>query len=296
MEKNIVKNIMKAVVTTAMVATMFVGFGSEAEAKEVGYEDFMEYKGITNPMDICTKGLMEEMNRWCWAINHPGEDFDEARLRAIEEFAVLWDEINGNTVNVNIPSPSVSHTDMLALVNADRTACGVGTLVWNADLEAVAQQRAIEVMNNAYTEDFRKAVDTNDVAAYSEIVHRGHREGLGENAIVSFYTGVTSATANTNWIASANHHEARTRAGYTQYACASYTDPLTGMETWVEVFSNGTPATNASTFDYIRYATDYPDLASAFGQNSTALYNHYITCGKVEGRKAYYTDGTAIKQ
>lgn len=49
-------------------------------------------------------------------------------------------------------------------------------------------------------------------------------------------------------------------------------------------------------FDASRYAADYPDLYAAFGDNKTALWNHYKTCGIAEGRTAYgITDAVNAK-
>ena len=41
------------------------------------------------------------------------------------------------------------------------------------------------------------------------------------------------------------------------------------------------------TFDYARYASDNPDLSSAFGQNRNLLFQHYQNNGKQEGRLAH---------
>lgn len=54
--------------------------------------------------------------------------------------------------------------------------------------------------------------------------------------------------------------------------------------------ATATSTTPASTtyqdnFDPVFYANTYPDLKAAFGNDAKALYNHYITCGKAEGRK-----------
>lgn len=43
-------------------------------------------------------------------------------------------------------------------------------------------------------------------------------------------------------------------------------------------------------FDYIAYADRYADLREAFGYDREALYEHYITCGMVEGRIAQGID------
>lgn len=49
---------------------------------------------------------------------------------------------------------------------------------------------------------------------------------------------------------------------------------------------------DGTMFDAEFYAQTYPDVANAVGTNEEALYNHYIQCGKAEGRKAT-ANGTA---
>lgn len=41
------------------------------------------------------------------------------------------------------------------------------------------------------------------------------------------------------------------------------------------------------TLDYVRYASDNPDLFAAFGNNRKLLFNHYQNNGKAEGRLAH---------
>lgn len=288
MKKNIVKTMLKAIAATAMVATMFIGVKSEAKAC-TGYY-------LSNGACICDECYFAETGKTdifddayeLWVYKKEGLSAAEAAKKT-EESKRIFTGIASGTENPDI----TTHKNMLKLVNADRAKNGAGKLAWNEDLEAVARQRAYEVYCNAQSEEYVTALNTGDYAAQAAIVHNGSREGMQENAIVSLYTGVAEKTANQNWIASEGHHVVRINAGYTQYACASYTDQLTGVETWVEVFADNNFG-DASSFDYIRYATEYPDLAAAFGQDKNALYKHFITHGKSEGRKAYYTDGTAI--
>lgn len=47
-------------------------------------------------------------------------------------------------------------------------------------------------------------------------------------------------------------------------------------------------------FDPVFYANTYPDVKAAYGTDETALYNHYITCGKAEGRLG--TAGQSVKK
>lgn len=48
-------------------------------------------------------------------------------------------------------------------------------------------------------------------------------------------------------------------------------------------------AESLADFDYQTYADTYPDLKAAFGYDPVALYNHYVTNGKAEGRVAVFT-------
>ena len=52
----------------------------------------------------------------------------------------------------------------------------------------------------------------------------------------------------------------------------------------------------AEKFDPAFYAATYPDVVNALGTDSNALYNHYITYGKSEGRVPYAgaTGGEAV--
>ncbi len=43
---------------------------------------------------------------------------------------------------------------------------------------------------------------------------------------------------------------------------------------------------DGTVFDAQFYADTYPDVKAAYGNDEVALYNHYVTCGKKEGRKA----------
>lgn len=49
-------------------------------------------------------------------------------------------------------------------------------------------------------------------------------------------------------------------------------------------------------FDYERYANDYPDIAAVYGMDKHALYTHYMTVGKAEGRKGYSMDNNVNAQ
>ena len=47
---------------------------------------------------------------------------------------------------------------------------------------------------------------------------------------------------------------------------------------------------DGTVFDAEYYAQTYPDVAAAIGTGRDALYNHYVTFGKAEGRYACASD------
>ena len=54
-------------------------------------------------------------------------------------------------------------------------------------------------------------------------------------------------------------------------------------------------AESLADFDYRTYADTYPDLKAAFGYDAAALYNHYETNGKAEGRVAVFTEAATTQ-
>lgn len=50
---------------------------------------------------------------------------------------------------------------------------------------------------------------------------------------------------------------------------------------------------DGGTFDADFYAATYPDVAAAYGNNEAMLYQHYLLCGKAEGRLPYAQGGGA---
>ena len=50
-------------------------------------------------------------------------------------------------------------------------------------------------------------------------------------------------------------------------------------------------------FNYKAYADTYPDLKAVYGYDATLLYNHYMLCGKAEGKVASFnaTSGVPVQ-
>lgn len=61
---------------------------------------------------------------------------------------------------------------------------------------------------------------------------------------------------------------------------------------------NAAPKTmpDGTVFDAEFYANTYPDVKEAFGTDEKSLYNHYITYGKAEGRKAFADDNVSVSK
>ena len=47
------------------------------------------------------------------------------------------------------------------------------------------------------------------------------------------------------------------------------------------------PPLSYDNFNYQAYALTYPDLYNAYGYDKKALWDHYVNCGKAEGRQAF---------
>lgn len=47
------------------------------------------------------------------------------------------------------------------------------------------------------------------------------------------------------------------------------------------------PPLTYDNFNYLAYALQYQDVFNAYGLDKKALWDHYVNCGKAEGRKAY---------
>lgn len=52
---------------------------------------------------------------------------------------------------------------------------------------------------------------------------------------------------------------------------------------------------DGSFFDAAYYGSCYPDVVAAVGTSESALYNHYMTHGKYEGRKPYASPDAAVR-
>ncbi len=77
---------------------------------------------------------------------------------------------------------------------------------------------------------------------------------------------------------------------YVSYGKAEGRKPSAGGTT--SAGSTGS-STGESGFDAEFYARTYPDVAAALGTDAAALYQHYVTMGKAEGRKPN-ADGKAV--
>lgn len=136
---------------------------------------------------------------------------------------------------ITVPGVAASQPGMLALVNADRAETnGSAPLVWNADLEAYALTRVPVVLSNFQSPEYAAAMASG--APTAPIAHRGLNNHMGENALWCSIYGETVQNANAGWIRSSGHHTNRVTPGYTQYAAASYIDPATLQESWIELF------------------------------------------------------------
>lgn len=65
------------------------------------------------------------------------------------------------------------------------------------------------------------------------------------------------------------------------------TTSILAMATGLTALAAPQTMPDGQIFDPEFYAQAYPDVAAAFGTDADALYQHYVTCGKAEGRLPY---------
>lgn len=223
MKKDFFKALFKTAVTAAMVAAIFIGTGKDAKAvtfipvPENAF-DYMKY-AAENP-DVAAAF---------------GED-----AAALYNHYVTYGINEGRkayyTDGTAMPTPGtpVNQPVMLALVNADRAAAGVSPLTWDDELAVYALQRAAEVSANYHSAAYAAAEAAGNNEAARSAAHSGIRRQTGENALLD-WSVICATSADARWINSPSHHDNRRLPGITKYAAASYVDPLTGHDTWVEL-------------------------------------------------------------
>ncbi len=70
-----------------------------------------------------------------------------------------------------------------------------------------------------------------------------------------------------------------------------------GLSSAMTVSASPRTMPDGTVFDSEYYAQTNPDVAAAWGTDKNALYQHYLTCGKAEGRKPYSdSDANAVPQ
>lgn len=210
------KNIVKMVLTTALVATAIIG-SNKLEAKAMTVEEMAAAAGCSVAEVEADPTLM-------------------ALLRVTNEDEGITADVTAEVPVVAVAGVATSNYELLDMVNADRVtaATGAPALVWDADLEVYAQQRVVEVMANFQSPEYANATATNA----AKIAHSGRdtSKSSAENITFSYDSSRTSAEANTNWVNSTGHHDIRTKAKYTKYAAASYICPVTGQVVYIELF------------------------------------------------------------
>ena len=226
MKKNIVKTMLKAAATTAMVAAMFVG-GNKMEAKAMTIEQFAEI--VNTPV---SEVKADPMWMECYY-----SGYHDDSIGTYEEMKAWVGSVENGTATATVAPTSTTagvsilHSEMLDLVNADRAANGTAPLAWSEELANHSLTRVIEVLANFQSAEYlesEKNGEPTGIIAHSGSIYQ-------ENAMLD-WSADTVEFANSCWIGSEGHHDVRVDVEYTQYACASYLDPVTGQECWIELF------------------------------------------------------------
>lgn len=269
--QNLMKKFLTSMMGMAMAAAIFFG-SSVLEAKAMTIDEFASFFGIT-AADVQASPDLYDLYNFLHENNisllpghnsgptpniiPPGRsEFDAVRYGAEnpdvaaafgQDVEALYNHYTTYGINegrkayytdgtaIAVPGVPSSQPGMLPLVNADRAATnGSAPLVWNTDLEAYALARVPVVLANFQSPEYAAAMASG--APTAPIAHRGLSDSMGENALWASISCETVQNANAGWIGSSGHHTNRVTAEYTQYAAASYIDPVTLEESWIELF------------------------------------------------------------
>ena len=252
MKKNIVKTMLKAAATTAMVAAMFVG-GNTLEAKAYNMNGDVANMTMVEYVNLYTTGQLPKATKYLCSM---ATQEDVNAFAKAMELRIVSDKMDIASDNFGLTSTSaeaeaqvnaeltpiatqagvaVLRTEMLDLVNADRLASNpeAAPLAWSEELANYGLTRVVEVSNNFQSPEYLDAYNNGAHADEARIVHSG--SVYKENALLN-WSANTAEDANSRWIESEGHHRVRVRETYTQYAAVSYIDPVTGEEAWIELF------------------------------------------------------------
>lgn len=151
-----------------------------------------------------------------------------------------------STIEISVSGIQKNDMAFVALekINAERNSLGVGSLVMDKNLMAVASQRAAEI-----SIDFsHKRPDGR--TCFEGFESYSYRGSLAENIAYGFDTG---SDVYKGWKDSEKHHKAYINGVYTKTGLACL--EVNGVHYWVQVFQNGTestPYTQKTNFSVVK--------------------------------------------
>jgi len=110
-------------------------------------------------------------------------------------------------------------------------------------------------------------------------------------ALYAQYASVMEGFDDASWQNMYNAHEAFAEAfrfyfTYPELLVTNCPEVYVFVANQIAIYTAYVPALSYENFDYVGYATMYPDVAAVYGTDKDALWEHYNTLGIAEGRIA----------
>lgn len=211
----------------------------------------------------------------------------------------LWDLYTQEGVRIYV-TQSVPQSERTFNNGFFDGVCYGATLSWNGagKITKVSAPVSIYIYSNAFRADTYyhecgHALD--DIAEYITGYYKGQNPISHSNEWISLYNAYAPIMATFDSNAACNvprNNEEGFAEAYRLYF--SYPGQLQARCPEVYTFVQGqiskytayVPPLTYDNFNYLSYATMYDDLRAAYGYDKNALWDHYVNCGKAEGRIA----------
>ena len=154
-------------------------------------------------------------------------------------------------------------------------------------------------------------VDSNNINSDAYFHECGHALDFVADYITGYYKGDHTISSSPKWIslydkyalimacfddfASVNMYDneeafAEAYRLYLRYPQALQLfcpEVYTFVSDQIKKYTAYVPPVTYDSFDYVSYANEYPDLIQVFGLDKKALWNHFVSYGKAEGRTEF---------
>lgn len=211
----------------------------------------------------------------------------------------VWDLFVQEGVNIYITT-SVPKPERVLGGSIYDAICYSATYSWNGSKKITKVSAPVSIYiyhdttrADSYIHECGHALD--NIAEYITGTYRGPKPISNSSEWQSLYAtyGATMATFDGN--ASVNMYDSSEAFAEAYRLYFTYPSQLQSrcpevynfVASQIAKYTAYVPPLSYNNFNYIAYSLTYQDLYDAYGYDKKALWDHYVNCGKAEGRQAF---------